>query len=111
MKKTMLGLSTLLLSFAAQADTVNITFVQDVVTPAQTKAIVAKGSYPFKGTQEIVFKIGGKTCTYVGSAKAIGPKGCNYSLTVNTSTNTLSDSSADNNPGCTDPKEMLANCK
>ena len=111
MKKSMLGVFVLFLSFAAQADTVNITFVQDVVTPVQTKAIVVKGSYPFKGTQEIVFKIAGKTCTYVGSAKAIGPKGCNYSLTVNTSTNALSDPSADSNPGCTDPKEMLANCK
>lgn len=111
MNKLLFSVSALFLSFAAHADTVNLTFVEDMVMPAQAKAIVAKGSYAFKGTPEIVFKVVGKTCTYVGSAKAIGPKGCNYSLTVNTSTGMLSDPSADNNPGCTDPKDMLANCK
>lgn len=112
MKKVMLLIVALVLSpMAAQADTVNLNFVTDSSVPAKNEAIVAQGTYAFKGTSQIVFKVLGKTCTFVGSAQAIGPIGCNYWLTANLSTMTLSNPRAENNPGCTSPSNMLAACK
>ncbi len=98
-------------SFAVHADTVNIRFVMDTMNPSRDAAIVSQGSYAFRGTNQIVFRVAGKTCTFVGSAQAIGPIGCNYWLTANVSTGYLSDPRAENNPGCTSAQNMLANCR
>lgn len=113
MKKTSLAILASALMFPAIscADTVNIKFVMDTNVPARNQAIVAQGSYAFQGTSEIVFPIAGKTCTFVGSARAIGPVGCNYWLTANISTGKLSDPRAESNPGCTAPQNMLSSCR
>lgn len=111
MKKIIIALGFLVFPMFSYADTVNIKFVMDTDNPPQPSAIVAEGNYAFKGTEKIVFKIVGKTCEFVGSARAIGPTGCNYWLTANVSKMQLSDPKAENNPGCTAPQEMLAKCK
>ena len=111
MSRFLLLLALALVPCAAHADTVHITFVQDMITPSQARAVVATGVFPFTGTQKIVFKIAGKTCTFVGSAKAPGPRGCNYWLTLDVASGLLFEPRAENNPGCTAPQDMLESCK
>lgn len=103
--------SALMSPLFSYADTVNVTFVMDMNIPAKTEAIVARGTYAFKGTDQIVFPVFGKTCSLVGSARAIGPTGCNYWITANISTGKLSDPRAENNNGCTVPQNIIASCK
>jgi hypothetical protein len=112
MKKVILAaLAVIGLSTAAHADTVSITSVVDMMTPPQPAAISSSNTYHFVGTNQIVFKVAGKTCSFVGSATAIGPIGCNYSLTVNESTGALSNPVSNSNPGCTQASQMIASCK
>ncbi|KAA5605035.1 hypothetical protein F1188_13455 [Roseospira marina] len=102
------GLATLLAG-PALADTVAVTTVTDLMEPSQT--ITSSGHVAFVGTEEIRFKVAGKTCTWVGSAAGSVPKGCNYKITVNVTTGELSDPSSLDNPVCTKTADMLAACK
>lgn len=101
----------LTMSMCSLADTVNIQFVMNSSIPEKDLAIVSEGTYAFRGTNRIVFPVLGKTCTFVGSAQAIGPVGCNYWLRANVSTGVLSKPRVQNNPGCTEPQQMLASCR
>ena len=107
MKKTLFA-AAMLLSTAAFADTVTITSVSNLTQPNGT--ISSQGSYAFVGTPRIVFTVAGKTCNFVGSGSVSAPIGCNYSLTVNNSTNTLSDMVSNSSPGCTPTSQMAAAC-
>ncbi|MBB4265604.1 hypothetical protein [Roseospira visakhapatnamensis] len=98
-----------LAAMPARADTVEITAVTDMSEPSGT--ITSSNTMSFTGTEKIMFKVMGKTCTWVGSAAGSVPKGCNYGLTVNMSTGKLSDPTSLDNPVCTQTSDMLANCK
>lgn len=111
MKKVLLLIAVAISSFAAQADTVNVTFVTDFKDPAQPAALKSDGTFAFKGTKQIVFDIAGKTCTWVGSAAAIGPKGCNYWITADVSTGKLTATKSDSNPSCTPLDQLVPSCR
>lgn len=73
--KTLLALLAATGFFAAtgaQADTVAVTSVTNLSDPS-TQSVVSKGVASFVGTKQIVLALAGKTCTWVGSASAIGP--------------------------------------
>ncbi len=111
MRKT-LFVASMLLSVTAHADLVQVTSVTDMDDPKKPSAISSTSVYAFTPeTKAITFKIAGKTCNFVSSVSAIGPMGCNYSLTVNNSTLTLSSPSSSGNTGCTAASEMLTACK
>ncbi|CAH0443149.1 hypothetical protein ACQUJT_17085 [Ralstonia pseudosolanacearum] len=110
--KTLLALLAATGFFAAtgaQADTVAVTSVTNLSDPS-TQSVVSKGVASFVGTKQIVLALAGKTCTWVGSASAIGPVGCNYGITVN-GTNQLSNPESNSNPNCTPASQMIAMCK
>ncbi|MBY0430502.1 MAG: hypothetical protein K2Q10_04840 [Rhodospirillales bacterium] len=97
-------------SGAAYADTLSVTSVTNVTEPA-LQIPPATSSVAFVGTKNIIFTVAGKTCTWVGSASGSVPQGCNYGITVNTSTNELSNPTSLNNPVCTQSSQMLSLCK
>lgn len=110
MKKFLLLASVVgFVSSAAYADTVAVTSVTNLNEPAAT--ITSSGSYPFVGTKNIVFTVAGKTCNWVGSASGSVPQGCNYGITVNSSTGQLSNPSSLDNAVCTPTSQMLSLCK
>ena len=111
MKKTLLAIAAIGLCGTAYADTVSITSVTDLISPSAPGAISSTNVFPFVGTRMITFKVVGKTCSWVGSASGSVPLGCNYSLTVNNSTGTLSNPKSLDNPVCTPTSAMLAGCK
>jgi hypothetical protein len=112
MRKVLLTAAAVLgFSAAAYADTVAITSVTDMTSPAQPGAISSTNTYAFVGTRMITFTVAGKTCNFVGSASGSVPLGCNYQLTVNNSTGALSNPKSLDNPVCTPTAQMLANCK
>lgn len=98
---------------AALADTVNVTSVTNMTSPSGV-AVTSNSAVGFNpGRDKIVFKIAGKTCTFNSSGNpwnAGQGAGCNYSLTVNNSTNTLSNPGSNAN-GCTPANQMLAACQ
>lgn len=112
MKKILIATAaTLLLSTAANADTVNITFQADFITPSNPGSSTL--SYAFRPSAPISFKVAGKTCTWVSSSSPYGSgggAGCNYSMTVNASgqfTNAHS-----NGMGCTaSGQPMISACR
>lgn len=107
----LLAASLLLVSLTAQADTVKINSVTDMNTPSGSSA-TSSGTASFVGPNTIIFTVVGKVCKWTGSATAIGPKGCNYAITVNNSTGALSNpSNADSNSGCTQASQMLDLCR
>lgn len=108
-KYLLLAVAAGFVSSAAYADTVSITSVTNLSEPAAV--ISSSSSHPFVGTKNIVFTAAGKTCNWVGSASGSVPQGCNYGITVNTSTNQLSNPSSLDNPVCTPTSQMLSLCK
>lgn len=111
MKTVLAGLALALASLSVQADTVAITSVTQLSSPSG-QTITSSSSAAFVGPKTITFTTVGKTCQWVGSATAIGPLGCNYSITVNSSTGELSNpSNANSNSGCTQASQMVAQCK
>lgn len=112
MKKILIAAAaTLLLSTAANADTVNITIQADFITPSNPGSSTI--SYAFRPSGPISFRVAGKTCTWVSSASPYGSgggAGCNYSITVNSSgqfTNAQS-----NGMGCTaSGQPMISACR
>lgn len=111
--KSLTVVSTLFLSSLAFADSVNITTVTNMTSPPNV-SVSSNGSVGFNpGTSLVVFKAADKTCTFTSSGNPYGSgggAGCNYSLTVNSSTNTLSNPGS-NGKGCTAASDMLAACK
>lgn len=95
------------------ADTVSITAVTDLSSPAG-QVVSSTAAVGFGGPNMITFNVAGKTCNWLGSANpsASGSNGCNYQITVNNSTGQLSNpGNAVSNSGCTQPAQMLALCK
>lgn len=110
MKKLLIAAAALVtVSTAAQADTVTI--INRTVLQEPHAVLTSSTMYPFQGTKEIVLTTMGKTCTWIGSASAGGPKGCNYGITVNTSTGELSNPTSDSNTTCTPVDQLIAACK
>lgn len=101
----LIAASTLLAS-TVHADTVVIHYQGDLYTVG---ALNATGHAAFVGAKEDIFAVAGKACTFVGSASAIGPKGCNYELTVNVD-GELVNPVSNGNSGCTPASKMLAKC-
>ncbi|HWA88646.1 MAG TPA: hypothetical protein VG889_01330 [Rhizomicrobium sp.] len=109
MNKLALIAAAALLSTAAYADTVQVTSVTNISSPSAT--VTSMSSAAFKGGMSTVLTIGGKTCKWGGSASGSVPGGCNYQITVNNSTNALSNPVSTNpNPVCTASSQMLADC-
>ena len=98
------------ISGAAHADSLVVTSVTNLTTPSSQ--ITSNGNIQFVGTPSITFTGAGKTCSWLGSgAGASVPAGCNYGITVNNSTNTLSNPTSLDNPNCTPASQMLSLCK
>jgi hypothetical protein len=98
------------ISGAAHADTLSVNSVTAVTVPSSQ--IISASTIHFVGTPTISFAAAGKTCTWLGSgAGASVPSGCNYGITVNTSTNTLSNPTSLDNANCTPTSQMLSLCK
>lgn len=112
MKKIMFTLiASLIVAPAAFADTVHVT--TQVAFAAPTHATSSTASYAFRPSAPIVFKVAGKTCTWVSSSSPYGSgggAGCNYSMTIDPSGNLTGASS--NGNGCTESGEaMIKACK
>lgn len=111
MKSLYLAAAAALLTSVAFADTLNIISVTEGVQPASK--LTSKATSAFNpGNKKIVFKALGKTCTLNSSGNpwnAGAGAGCNYEVTINNSTQTMSLTSNAN--GCTIPAEFLASCK
>ncbi len=108
-RSALVAAAAVLVAAAAHADTVAVTSVTDLSEPSAS--ISSTNSYAFVGTRNIVLKLAGKTCTWVGSASGSVPQGCNYGITVNNSTGALSNPTSLNNPVCTNSSQMLSDCK
>lgn len=113
--KKILALSLLLgASGSCFADVVGITSITNLTIPVGRPPIISTSGIEFNpGVNKIVFKIAGKTCTFNSSGNPWGAgqgKGCTYGITVNNSTNTLSQPISNGN-GCTLARDMLAACK
>jgi hypothetical protein len=101
----------LLLSTAAFADTLGITSVTESVQPAAKMTSNANNAFN-PGREKIVFKALGKTCTLNSSGNpwnAGGGAGCNYSVTIDVSTQTMTLTS--NDKGCTTAAEFASSCQ
>ena len=111
MKKALfIAAAVAFISGAAHADSLVVTSVTNLATPASQ--ISSVGNIQFVGTPSISFTAAGKTCSWLGSgAGASVPLGCNYGITVNTSTSTLSNPTSLDNPNCTPASQMLSLCK
>ncbi len=114
MKKSLAICAILSLSGTCFADTLNITSLTYLSLPAGIPPVVSTNAVGFNpGVSKISFRIANKTCTFNSSGNPYGSgagKGCNYSLTINNSNNTLSDPKSNGN-GCTLARDMLAACK
>jgi hypothetical protein len=112
MKKIFIAAAALLLlSTAANADTVNITLQADFITPSHSSSSTL--TYAFRPDAPISFRVAGKTCNWVSSRSPYGSgggAGCNYSITVTSSgqfTNAHS-----NGMGCTaSGQPMISACR
>ena len=111
MKITLLvAAAALLLASAANADSVTVTSVTALTTPSQTLSSTTR--VDFTPTQDfIVLKVAGKTCKWSSSTTGSVPQGCNYGITVNNTTMTLSAPTSLNNRFCTKATHMLAACR
>jgi hypothetical protein len=111
MKKVLfIAVAIAFISGAAHADTLAITSMTAVTMPSSQ--IISNSTLQFVGTPAITFTAAGKTCSWLGSgAGASVPSGCNYGITVNNSTNTLSNPSSLDNANCTPASQMLSLCK
>ncbi|WP_298772619.1 hypothetical protein [uncultured Shewanella sp.] len=110
-KLVILACTSFMLSTFAFADTVNVTTKVDFVTPAHSTSSTA--SYAFTPSAPIVFKVAGKECTWVSSSSPFGSgggKGCNYSITLDSS-GKLTNATSNGN-GCTASGDAMINaCK
>lgn len=110
MKKTLITVASLFLSFTAYADTVNITTEAAFSGPTSSQS--SKIAYAFTPTTSpIVFNVAGKTCSWVSSTQAIGPQGCNYSITISPNGTLTNPSNANSTSSCTQASAMVAACK
>jgi len=112
MKKILItAAATLLLSSAANADTVNITFQADFITPSHPGSSTIE--YAFTPSAPISFRAAGKTCNWTSSSSPYGSgggNGCNYSITVNSSGQFTNANS--NGMGCTaSGQPMISACR
>jgi hypothetical protein len=111
MKTLYLAAAAALLTSVAFADTLNVISVTESVQPANK--LTSKATSAFNpGTNKIVFKALGKTCTLNSSGNpwnAGAGAGCNYEVTIDNSTQTMSLTS--NGKGCTLAADFLASCK
>ncbi|GAA0544407.1 hypothetical protein FHS83_000507 [Rhizomicrobium palustre] len=105
------GAAAFLLAPMAFADTLNITSTTDTVQPAGK--ISSKSGTAFNpGTNKIIFKALGKTCTLNSSGNpwnAGAGAGCNYEVTIDNSAQTINLTS--NGKGCTVAADVPAACK
>ncbi len=111
MKQKLLSavIATLFISSAAMADTVMVTSETTFSDPSGG-SITSSDTYSFRGTQDIVFTVAGKTCTLNGSARGSVPMGCNYKITVASNGSISGELSAGNNV-CTQTPNVASSCK
>ena len=100
-----------LLSTAAYADTLTVVSTTQSVQPSAT--MTSKTSNAFNpGRNKIVFTALGKTCTVNSSGNPYGSgggAGCNYTLNINNSNETMD--LASNGNGCTTSAQFSSSCQ
>lgn len=109
MKKAFLAAVLVVLPVVAFADTVTVSTNTTMMQPGAM--ITSTGTFHFVGTPQIVVKVAGKTCTWVGSGSVSVSTGCNYIIDQDLSGSTITYKNQQDGNVCTPSAQMAAACK